>query len=33
MAKITGLQANVLANQFKKALEDKGYAFFERGDV
>ena len=32
MAKITGLQANVLANQFKKALDNKGYAFFERGD-
>ena len=32
MAKITGLQANVLANQFKKALQNKGYAFFERGD-
>ena len=32
MAKLTGLPAKVMAEQYKKALEDKGYAFFERGD-
>ena len=33
MAKITGLQANVIVNQFKKALKAKGHAFFENGDL
>lgn len=33
MAKITGLQATVIVNQFKKALKAKGYAFFENGDL
>ena len=32
MAKITGLQAHVIASQFKKALLSKGYAFFENGN-
>ena len=32
MCRITGLQAKTIASQFKKALDSKGYAFFERGD-
>jgi len=32
MAKLTGLSAKVLADQYKKALEGKGFAFFENGD-
>ena len=32
MAKLTGLPAKVMAEQYKKALGDKGYAFFENGD-
>ena len=32
MSKITGLQAQVLADQLKKTLQSKGYAFFEKGD-
>ena len=32
MAKLTGLAAKVLADQYKKVLEDKGFAFFENGD-
>jgi len=32
MARLKGLQAKKIADQFKKALGDKGHAFFERGD-
>lgn len=32
MAKLTGLAAKVFADQYKKVLEDKGFAFFENGD-
>jgi hypothetical protein len=32
MAKLTGLSAKVLAEQYKKTLENKGFAFFESGD-
>ena len=32
MAKLTGLAAKVLADQYKKTLEKKGFAFFESGD-
>ena len=32
MAKLTGLAAKVMAEQYKKVLEDKGFAFFENGD-
>ncbi len=32
MAKLTGLSAKVTAEQYKKVLKDKGYAFFENGD-
>ena len=32
MAKITGLQAKLLAKQFKRTLTQLGYAFFESGD-
>jgi len=32
MAKLTGLQAKIVAEQYKVTLENKGYAFFENGD-
>ena len=32
MARITGAEADVLANQFKKVFKDKSYAFFEKGE-
>ena len=32
MAKLTGLAAKVLADQYKKTLQEKGYAFFEKGN-
>lgn len=32
MAKLTGLSAKVVADQYKRVLEDKGFAFFENGD-
>ncbi len=32
MAKLTGLAAKVIADQYKKTLENKGFAFFENGD-
>ena len=32
MARLTGLQAKVLAEQFKEILNKKGYSFFEKGD-
>lgn len=32
MAKLTGLQAKIVAEQYKGTLENKGYAFFENGD-
>ena len=32
MAKLTGLAAKVVADQYKKTLEKKGFAFFENGD-
>jgi len=32
MAKITGLQAKLIADQFRNSLKKKGYAFFENGD-
>jgi hypothetical protein len=32
MAKLTGLAAKVFADQYKKVLENKGFAFFENGD-
>jgi len=33
MCRITGLQARTIASQLKQALEKKGYAFFENGDL
>ncbi len=32
MAKLTGLAAKIVVDQYKKTLEDKGFAFFENGD-
>ena len=32
MAKLTGLAAKVVADQYKRVLENKGFAFFENGD-
>lgn len=32
MAKLTGLQAKIVAEQYKDTFESKGYAFFENGD-
>ncbi len=32
MARLTGLTARVMAKQYKEALENKGYSFFENGD-
>jgi hypothetical protein len=32
MAKLTGLPAKLMAQRYKAALEEKGYAFFESGD-
>ena len=32
MAKLTGLSAKIMAEQYKKVLEDKGLAFFVNGD-
>jgi hypothetical protein len=32
MSRITGLKARMIAEQYKKSLQSKGYAFFERGD-
>lgn len=32
MARLTGLPARVMAEQYKESLQNKGYAFFERGD-
>ncbi len=33
MCRITGLKARILAKQFKEALNSRGYAFFEKGDL
>ena len=33
MAKLTGFAAKMLADQYKQALTNKGYAFFENGDL
>lgn len=32
MAKLTGFAAKMMADQYKRALEKKGYTFFEKGD-
>lgn len=32
MAKLTGLSAKVMVEQYKKVFSEKGYAFFENGD-
>tara|TARA_B100000424_G_scaffold264961_1_gene253969 strand:+ start:109 stop:768 length:660 start_codon:yes stop_codon:yes gene_type:complete len=32
MARLTGLCARILAEQYRKVFENKGYAFFEKGD-
>lgn len=32
MARLTGLSARVMAEQYKESLNKKGYAFFEKGD-
>ena len=32
MCRITGLKARMMAKQYKKALTDKGYSFFQKGD-
>ena len=32
MARVSGLQAELIVNQFKDAFSSKGYVFFERGD-
>ncbi len=32
MARLTGLPARVMADQYKESLQKKGYAFFESGD-
>ena len=32
MAKLTGFAAKMMADQYRKALTNKGYAFFEKGD-
>jgi len=32
MARLTGLSAKVMVEQYKKVFAEKGYAFFERGD-
>ena len=33
MAKLTGFAAKMMADQYRQALTDKGYAFFENGDL
>ena len=32
MARLTGLSARVMAEQYKESFQKKGYAFFENGD-
>ena len=32
MAKLTGLSAKVMVEQYKKVFSQKGYAFFDSGD-
>ena len=32
MARLTGLSAKVMAEQYKKTFSEKGYTFFEKGD-
>ena len=32
MCRIVGLKAKILAEQYKKALESRGYSFFKKGD-
>ena len=32
MARLTGADAEILVEKFKSAFQDKGHAFFERGD-
>lgn len=32
MSRLTGLAAKVMAEQYRQALRNKGYAFFEKGD-
>ena len=33
MSRVSGLAAKVIAEQYKKVLEDKGFAFFENGNL
>jgi hypothetical protein len=32
MARLTGLSAKIMVQQYKDAFQKKGYAFFENGD-